>query len=164
MAIVTSSGPRVRLPVGVSSAGGLALTCVVSGLRLGIAIVTSSGPSVTIPVGVSSGGMNFASLSAEEGGAGWAGSGFTGENLNTWAMFQRTTIRASLVMTPGQKSATAPYLNRRSRRLFKITDTLLKDIATLATMGLSSQPVKGYRMPAARGMPRPLYKNANMRF
>lgn len=36
-----------------------------------------------------------------------------------------------------------PYLNPRSRRLFKITDTLLRDIATLAIMGLSSQPVKG---------------------
>ena len=35
------------------------------------------------------------------------------------------------------------YLKWRRRRLFKITDTLLRDIATLAIMGLSSQPVKG---------------------
>jgi hypothetical protein len=75
----------------------------VRGLRLGIAMVTSSGPRVTIPVGVSSGGMNFASSSDGEGGAGWAGSGFTGKIGNTTAMFQRTGVRASLVSGEKQK-------------------------------------------------------------
>lgn len=41
--------------------------------------------------------MYFASSLGCDGGAGWAGSGFTGEKGNTDALFQRTGTRASLV-------------------------------------------------------------------
>ncbi|CAN5333749.1 hypothetical protein BH23GEM2_BH23GEM2_06230 [soil metagenome] len=43
--------------------------------------------------------------------------------------------------------------NRRSRRLFVTTDTLDNDMAALAMIGESSQPVSGYRTPAAMGIP-----------
>ena len=41
----------------------------------------------------------------------------------------------------------------RSRSAFVITDTELRLIASAAIMGESSQPVNGYRMPAASGTP-----------
>ena len=41
----------------------------------------------------------------------------------------------------------------RSRRLLSSTDTLDRDMARLASMGDSSQPVIPYSRPAATGMP-----------
>jgi hypothetical protein len=45
-----------------------------------------------------------------------------------------------------------------------ITDTEDKLIASAAMSGLSSNPVSGYRTPAAIGIPRALYPNAKPRF
>ncbi len=42
---------------------------------------------------------------------------------------------------------------RLSRRLLVSTDTDDTDMAAAAIIGLSCQPVQGYRAPAARGMP-----------
>jgi hypothetical protein len=44
------------------------------------------------------------------------------------------------------------------------TDTELIAIAAAANMGLSSTPKNGYKIPAAMGMPRLLYKNAQKGF
>ena len=41
----------------------------------------------------------------------------------------------------------------RSRSAFVMTETELNVIAALARIGLSSRPMKGYRMPAATGTP-----------
>lgn len=41
----------------------------------------------------------------------------------------------------------------RSRKLFITTLTELKAMAALARTGLSINPVKGYKAPAARGIP-----------
>lgn len=41
----------------------------------------------------------------------------------------------------------------RRRRALAITETELKLMAALASIGLSSQPRNGYRTPAATGMP-----------
>ncbi len=44
----------------------------------------------------------------------------------------------------------------RSRRALAITETEENVMATLASIGLRRGPPKGYRMPAAMGMPRML--------
>jgi len=44
-------------------------------------------------------------------------------------------------------------LEDRNRRAFRITETELKLMAAAATIGFSSQPVNGYKTPAARGTP-----------
>src|SRR5690606_38767810 len=57
----------------------------------------------------------------------------------------------------------APY-RPRSRNALAITEAELRLIASAAIIGDSSQPVTGYSTPAASGMPRALYRNANSRF
>ena len=49
--------------------------------------------------------------------------------------------------------ALSPILAQRSRREFDTTETELNAMAAAAKMGLSSTPKKGYRTPAAMGMP-----------
>src|SRR4029453_10455941 len=53
---------------------------------------------------------------------------------------------------------------RRNRKAFAITDTQLRLIAALASIGESSRPNSGYSTPAAIGTPRALYPNAHARF
>src|SRR5690606_16949035 len=50
------------------------------------------------------------------------------------------------------------------RSAFPITDAELRLMARAAIMGDSNQPVHGYNTPAAMGMPKPLYKKANIKF
>jgi len=49
-------------------------------------------------------------------------------------------------------------LKERSRKLFATTETLERLIAALAMIGESSQPVNGYRSPAAIEIPNTLGK------
>jgi hypothetical protein len=81
-----------------------------------------------------------------------------GQNGSDGTSVTGAIIDGTNTLNPGDaaQASVSSHLNHRSRRLFRITERLLRDIATLAIMGLSSQPVKGYRMPAASGMPRPL--------
>ncbi len=51
-----------------------------------------------------------------------------------------------------------------NRKLFNTTDTELKAIAALASIGFNSNPLTGNRTPAASGMPITLYINAQNRF
>ena len=48
------------------------------------------------------------------------------------------------------------YELARSRKALEMTDTELKLIANAAIMGDSSQPVNGYKTPAAKGTPKAL--------
>lgn len=48
------------------------------------------------------------------------------------------------------------WVSRVRRRLFRVTATLLKAMNNPAQAGLSSSPVQGIRIPAARGIPRML--------
>lgn len=48
------------------------------------------------------------------------------------------------------------YLLLRKRRAFMITETELRLMANAAIMGDSKWPVKGYKSPAANGIPRAL--------
>ena len=64
-------------------------------------------------------------------------------------------VRTMLLITPLPPPPKSGQLIRtlRSRRLFITTLTELKAMAALARTGLSINPVKGYKAPAARGIP-----------
>jgi len=60
----------------------------------------------------------------------------------------------SQLETAGKTACAVIYsFTLRSRRALAITDTELKVMAALAIMGLSKTPKKGYKTPAASGMP-----------
>src|SRR5271163_3819981 len=64
--------------------------------------------------------------------------------------FQRSECSVGFVGVTMQIDHSASFL---SRSALAITETELKVIAALATMGLSSRPKNGYRTPAANGTP-----------
>src|SRR3954470_19997877 len=53
----------------------------------------------------------------------------------------------------GCTGVSAANRNRLRRKALPITETELSDIASAATIGLSSKPTKGYSTPAASGTP-----------
>jgi hypothetical protein len=53
-------------------------------------------------------------------------------------------------------------MGARNLSAFVITETDEKVIATVAIIGLNSQPVRGYSTPADNGIANALYRNANL--
>ena len=69
---------------------------------------------------------------------------------------QSSARRAGGIRSLGKwqdRSIIAQTESPRSRRAFAITDTELKLIARAAIIGDSNWPVKGYKAPAANGIP-----------
>lgn len=80
--------------------------------------------------------------------------GFSLDEVGELLSLMANSIAA--VKTALNRQLTSYQLTALRRRALAITDTDEKLMARAATRGLSSQPVRGYSIPAASGIPRAL--------